>query len=66
MLPDGLHYLDSWLTADGQRCFQLMETDDLALFDAWTPHWADLVDFEIVPLMRRDSYPQPLTTEYGE
>ena len=50
MLPLGLTYIDSWLTADGQKCFQLMETDDHSLFAAWTKHWNDLVQFEIVEL----------------
>ena len=48
MLPDGLRYLDSWVVAATRdACFQLMETDDPALFDTWTPRWADLVRFEI-------------------
>jgi hypothetical protein len=53
MLPDGLRYLDSWVVDDGahDRCFQLMETDDPALFDAWTARWSDLADFEIVPVL---------------
>ena len=50
MLPDGLTYLDSWLSADGQRCFQLMEAERIETFDKWTVHWNDLVDFEIVRL----------------
>jgi hypothetical protein len=50
MLPVGLTYIDSWLTADGERCFQLMETDDRALFAVWTEQWSDLVEFEIVEL----------------
>jgi hypothetical protein len=52
MLPDGLAYVDSWVV-DGSldRCFQLMETDDPALFDAWTRHWDDLVSFEVVPVI---------------
>jgi hypothetical protein len=50
MLPDGLIYLDSWLTRDGDRCFQLMEADDPSLFAIWTAHWRDLVKFEIVEL----------------
>ena len=29
MLPDGLVYIDSWLENDGDRCFQLMETEVL-------------------------------------
>jgi Domain of unknown function (DUF3303) len=52
MLPDGLAYLDSWVTADGMDgCFQLMETDDPALLAAWTQRWSDLVEFEIVPVV---------------
>ena len=50
LLPAGLIYVDSWRAADGTRCYQIMETDDPALFEAWTARWADLVDFEIVPL----------------
>ena len=42
MLPEGLAYLDSWVVDDGgmARCFQLMETNDAALFDLmsrWAP-----------------------------
>jgi hypothetical protein len=33
------------------RCFQLMETSDPALFGVWTERWADLVSFEIVPVV---------------
>ena len=53
MLPDGLHYVDSWIVDDGQldRCFQLMETDEPALFEEWTRLWSDLVAFEIVPVL---------------
>ena len=50
MLPDGLRYLDSWLTIDGLRCFQLMETENLKLFAAWFEKWNDLTDFEVVPV----------------
>jgi hypothetical protein len=50
MLPEGLTYVDSWLEKDGDRCFQLMETDDPALFRVWLEHWKDLVAIEIVEL----------------
>jgi hypothetical protein len=50
MLPADLHYLDSWLAADGKRCFQLMETERFESFAEWTLRWQDLVDFEIVEL----------------
>jgi len=38
MLPEGLHYLNSWLEKDGDRCFQLMETNDSRLFDIRSEH----------------------------
>lgn len=47
MLPEGLKYISSWVQPDFERCFQLMECDNPALFDRWTIHWQDLVDFEI-------------------
>ena len=50
MLPEGLVYIDSWLEKDGDRCFQLMETLDRALFDEWMENWKDLVSFEIIEL----------------
>jgi hypothetical protein len=50
MLPNGLHYIDSWLERDGDRCFQLMETDEPKLFETWTAAWSDLVSFEIIEL----------------
>ena len=35
MLPDGLKYVDSWVEVNGNRCFQLMECDDVRLFEQW-------------------------------
>ena len=52
LAPDGLRYVSSWVESDGYaRCFQIMETDDERLFEAWTANWRDLVDFEIVPIV---------------
>lgn len=51
MMPDGLEYVSSWIDIDFEKCFQLMETDDFALFDEWISNWSDLMDFEIFPVM---------------
>ena len=51
MLPDGLNYIESWVDAANNRCFQLMETDDERLFQQWKNQWQDLVEFEIVPVV---------------
>ena len=50
-LPVGLKYIDSWIEPNFDRCFQLMECDDPALFQEWLDNWQDLVDFEIVPVV---------------
>jgi hypothetical protein len=51
MLPDGLFYVDSWIDESLERCFQLMETNDPALFDEWIANWRDLGEFEVVPVV---------------
>ena len=51
MLPDGLTYVDSWVDAGLDRCFQLMETDDPSLFEPWIAAWSDLAEFEVVPVV---------------
>lgn len=51
MAPDGLRYVGSWVTPDGARCYQVMECGDRGLLDQWMAAWADLVDFEVVPVM---------------
>jgi hypothetical protein len=50
MLPDGLNYLNSWLEKDGDRCFQLMETNDASLFKVWFEHWRDCGTIEVIEL----------------
>jgi hypothetical protein len=50
-MPDGLRYVGSWIEANFDRCFQLMECDDARLFQEWIVNWNDLIDFEIVPVV---------------
>jgi len=50
MLPDGLNYLNSWVSKENNTCYQLMETSDAKLFGLWAEHWSDLAEFEIVPI----------------
>src|SRR5205809_6740373 len=52
MLPDGLSYVDSWVEPNFARCFQLMECDDLRLFQQWVLTWRGSgATFEIVPVV---------------
>jgi len=50
MAPEGLRYVSSWVDLEYQRCFQVMEAPDEAALAGWTRNWADLVEFEIVPV----------------
>ncbi len=47
LLPDGVHYIGSWVDEKLAYCFQLMETDHRELLDEWIRKWDDLGDFEI-------------------
>ena len=49
--PEGLKYIGSWIEANFDRCFQLMECDDARLLQQWVTLWGDLVEFEIVPVV---------------
>lgn len=50
ILPKGVFYHASWVDSAGTRCFQIMETEDPELLDAWAHTWDDLIEFEIVPV----------------
>jgi uncharacterized protein DUF3303 len=51
-LPEGLKYVDSWIEPNFSRCFQLMECNDLRLFQEWTLKWRGSgATFEIVPVV---------------
>ena len=47
-LPEGLRFVDSWVEANFDRCFQLMECDDPLTLSGWVLQWRDLVEFEAV------------------
>jgi hypothetical protein len=52
MLPDDVVYQGSWIDPTTNRCFQVMEAPALDHFVSWTAAWGDIVDFEIIPVMR--------------
>lgn len=51
MAPEGLNYVGSWIEANFDRCFQLMECDDPRLLQQWALQWQDLIDMEFVPVV---------------
>jgi hypothetical protein len=51
MMPEGLEYVSSWVDLDFTTCFQLMETENVVLFETWVSQWKDLIDFEIIAVL---------------
>src|SRR4030042_2293473 len=58
LMPEGLKYAGSWIEANFDRCFQLMECDDACLFQQWVVQWQDLIEFKIIQVV-----PSKETTE---
>jgi hypothetical protein len=50
-IPEGVRYVGSWVEANFDRCFQVMECADARLLQEWVLRWRDLVEFEIVPVV---------------
>ena len=51
LAPEGLEYVDSWVTDDHRRCYQVMKCEDRAMLDEWISNWDDIVDFEVIPVI---------------
>jgi hypothetical protein len=51
LAPEGLTYISSWVDRSFERCYQVMETEDPALLQAWIAQWSDIVDFDVHPVM---------------
>ena len=58
MMPEGLKYINSWISADFNRCWQLMECDDPRLFQEWVLQWEDLFELEIIPVVSSEETKQ--------
>jgi hypothetical protein len=62
MTPEGLTYVGSWIEANFDRCFQLMECDDARLLQDWLLNWGDLMQCEIVPVVPSDQTRELVTS----
>jgi len=56
MMPDGVTYQASWIDPVEARCFQVMAADSVEALKGWAAQWADLADFEIVPVLSSQQY----------
>ena len=51
MLPEGVHYINSWIDENVSICYQVMESDSAEKIQEWINNWNDLVDFEVVSVI---------------
>ena len=51
MAPEGLAYISSWVNEELSTCYQVMEAPDRSLLEEWMRNWADLIEFEVHPVM---------------
>jgi hypothetical protein len=65
MMPEGLSFVSSWVSADLSRCFQLMECEDVTLFQKWVAEWSDLMECEIVPVVQGKDTAAALAEQLG-
>ena len=51
MIPEGVEYVESWVTEDLTHCYQVMRCQDAAQLDEWMQRWSDLVLFRVTPVI---------------
>ncbi|MEI9943507.1 MAG: DUF3303 family protein [Chitinophagaceae bacterium] len=51
MMPDGVQYINSWISGDLATCYQVMESDSVQKLHEWISNWNDLADFEIISVI---------------
>ena len=54
LMPDGVKYINSWVTKDMNKCYQVMESMTEGKIREWINNWDDLSDFEIIPVISSD------------
>ena len=51
MMPDGVSYVNSWVTEDGNTCYQINEARSEELLHKWAYNRNDVTDFEFIPVI---------------
>ena len=60
--PEGVTLHGRWFTASHSKGFMLVEADDSKPLFRWVSEWADVIDFEIEPVVR-DEEAAPILRE---
>ncbi|MHC4957913.1 MAG: DUF3303 domain-containing protein [Planctomycetota bacterium] len=49
--PDGVEMVGRWHAAAGKQGWILAETNDASAILRWTAEWADVIDFDVAPVV---------------
>ena len=61
MPPAGVKMIGRWHDVAGGHGFTLAETDDPVAISSWCMRWADLLDFEIAPVVTDEQLAKALS-----
>lgn len=50
-LPEGVRYINSWVTEDVTICYQVIESDKEEKIYQWIRQWIDFADFKVIPVI---------------
>ncbi|HMU45415.1 MAG TPA: DUF3303 family protein [Chitinophagaceae bacterium] len=51
MLPEGVEYINSWISEDVSICYQVMKSDSPGKIQEWINNWKEFADFEVMPVI---------------
>ena len=51
MMPEGVSYVNSWVSVDGNTCYQINEAQNEELLYEWSSNWNDVTDFAFIPVI---------------
>lgn len=63
MMPEGVSYVSSWVTADGNTCYQINESQSEELLHEWASNWDDITDFEFIPVISSREMSEKMANE---
>jgi len=66
MMPEGMTYVDSWIESNFERCFQVVECEDVSLIREWMSRWDDLVEFEVIPVVSSEEAERAVNESGGD
>lgn len=66
MMPKGVSYVASYVSADGNTCYQINESESEKLLHVWAENWSDVTDFTFIPVISSAEMSEKMKKESGK